>query len=123
AAMSILATDTQLNTEISHWHGFNNPALWATIAIVVVGLALYLFRHSWMFVYDYHKEQFTLNYLYDQGLIYSQLSSKKATDCVITVFLRYYIVYIFGFFVDFGIITTFVTRVPIDFDYFSEIVI
>ena len=31
AAMSILATDTQLNTEISHWHGFNNPALWATI--------------------------------------------------------------------------------------------
>lgn len=121
AAMSILATDTQLNTEISHWHGFNNPALWATIAIVVVGLALYLFRHSWMFIYDYHKEQFTLNYLYDQGLIYSQLGSKKATDGVMTGFLRDYMVYIFGFFVVFGIITTFFTGLPIDFDNYSEI--
>ena len=48
-----------------------------------------------MFIYDYHKEQFTLNYLYDQGLIYSQLGSKKATDGVMTGFLRDYMVYIF----------------------------
>lgn len=121
AAMSILGTDTALNTKISHWHGFDNPALWATVAIVVIGTVLYLFRSSWMFIYDYHKEQFTLNHLYDQGLIYSQLGSAKATDGIMSGFLRDYMVYIFGFFVVLGIVTTFYTGLPITFDDFAEV--
>lgn len=121
AAMSILGTDTALNTQISHWHGFNNPALWATVAIIVIGGVMYIFRNSWMFIYDYHKEHFTLNYLYDQGLIYSQLGSKKASDGVMTGFLRDYMVYIFGFFVLLGIITTFFTGLPITFDNFADV--
>lgn len=121
AAMSILGTDTALNTQISHWHGFNNPALWATVAIIVIGGVMYIFRNSWMFIYDYHKEHFTLNYLYDQGLLYSQLGSKKATDGVMTGFFRDYMVYIFGFFVLFSIITTFFTGLPITFDDFADV--
>ena len=121
AAMSILGTDTALNTQISHWHGFNNPALWATVAIIVIGGVMYIFRNSWIFIYDYHKEHFTLNYLYDQGLIYSQLGSKKASDGVMTGFLRDYMVYIFGFFVLLGIITTFFTGLPITFDNFADV--
>ncbi|QQD85945.1 Na+/H+ antiporter subunit A [Jeotgalicoccus sp. ATCC 8456] len=121
AAMSILGTDTALNTQISHWHGFNNPALWATVAIIVIGGVMYIFRNSWMFIYDYHKEHFTLNYLYEQGLLYSQLGSKKATDGVMTGFFRDYMVYIFGFFVLFSIITTFFTGLPITFDDFADV--
>ena len=121
AAMSILGTDTALDTHISHWHGFNNPALWATVAIIVIGGVMYIFRNSWMFIYDYHKEHFTLNYLYDQGLLYSQLGSKKATDGVMTGFFRDYMVYIFGFFVLFSIITTFFTGLPITFDDFADV--
>ena len=71
AAMSIMASDTPLETHLYLWHGFANPALWATIFIVITGTLLFYFRDKWMFIYDYHKERFTLNYLYDQGLIYS----------------------------------------------------
>ncbi|TVT28753.1 Na+/H+ antiporter subunit A [Salinicoccus cyprini] len=115
AAMSIMASDTPLGTHLYMWHGFNNPALWATVAIVIIGALLFYFKDKWMFIYDYHKERFTLNHLYDQGLIYSRLGSRKLTDGYMTGFLRSYLVYIFLFFVIMGAVTFMNTGFNMDY--------
>ncbi|WP_342388617.1 Na+/H+ antiporter subunit A [Salinicoccus bachuensis] len=116
AAMSIMASDTPLGTHLYMWHGFANPALWATIFIVITGVLLFYFRDKWMFIYDYHKERFTLNYLYDQGLIYSRFGSRKITDGYMSGFIRSYLVYIFLFFIVMGILTLLNTGIRISFD-------
>lgn len=115
AAMSIMASDTPLDTHLTMWHGFNNPALWATIAIVVIGSVMFYFKDKWMFIYTYHKESFTLNHLYDQGLIYSRIGSQRITDGYMTGYLRNYLVYIFGFFILLGILTIINTGISLDF--------
>ncbi|GAB3064711.1 Na+/H+ antiporter subunit A [Salinicoccus sesuvii] len=115
AAMSIMASDTPLGTNLYMWHGFDNPALWATIAVVIIGSLLFYFKNKWIFIYDYHKERFTLNYLYDQGLIYSRLGSQKLTDGYMTGFLRSYMAYIFLFFIIIGAVTFINTGFQMDF--------
>ncbi|MFB9860336.1 Na+/H+ antiporter subunit A [Salinicoccus siamensis] len=115
AAMSIMATDAPLGTHISMWHGFANPALWATIAIVITGSLLFYFRDKWMFIYDYHKERFTLNYVYDQGLMHSRFASRKVTDSYMTGFIRSYLAYIFMFFVVLGAISLWNTGIELNF--------
>ena len=114
AAMGILNAVEPLNTHITHWHGFNSPALWATIVIILVGAVLYYFRDTWTFVYKYIKDQFTINYLYDQGLNYSTIYSNRFTKMAMTGFLRTYMVYIFGFLVVLGFITMFRTGLNLD---------
>lgn len=116
AAMSIMASDTPLETHLYMWHGFDNPALWATVFIVITGTLLFYFRDKWMFIYDYHKERFTLNYLYDQGLIYSRFGSRKITERYMSGFIRSYLVYIFLFFIVMGILTLLNTGIRISFD-------
>ncbi|WP_031547382.1 Na+/H+ antiporter subunit A [Salinicoccus luteus] len=116
AAMSIMASDTPLETHLYMWHGFANPALWATVFIVITGTLLFYFRDKWMFIYDYHKDRFTLNYLYDQGLIYSRFGSRKITDSYMSGFIRSYLVYIFLFFIVMGILTLLNTGIRISFD-------
>lgn len=116
AAMSIMASDTPLETHLYMWHGFANPALWATVFIVITGALLFYFRDKWMFIYDYHKDRFTLNYLYDQGLIYSRFGSRKITDSYMSGFIRSYLVYIFLFFIVMGILTLLNTGIRISFD-------
>ncbi|MEZ2457877.1 Na+/H+ antiporter subunit A [Salinicoccus roseus] len=116
AAMSIMASDTPLETHLYMWHGFANPALWATVFIVITGTLLFYFRDKWMFIYDYHKGRFTLNYLYDQGLIYSRFGSRKITDSYMSGFIRSYLVYIFLFFIVMGILTLLNTGIRISFD-------
>ncbi|KIH71563.1 Na+/H+ antiporter subunit A [Salinicoccus roseus] len=116
AAMSIMASDTPLETHLYMWHGFANPALWATVFIVITGTLLFYFRDKWMFIYDYHKDRFTLNYLYDQGLIYSRFGSRKITESYMSGFIRSYLVYIFLFFIVMGILTLLNTGIRISFD-------
>ncbi|MCG7331732.1 Na+/H+ antiporter subunit A [Salinicoccus roseus] len=116
AAMSIMASDTPLETHLYMWHGFANPALWATVFIVITGALLFYFRDKWMFIYDYHKDRFTLNYLYDQGLIYSRFGSRKITESYMSGFIRSYLVYIFLFFIVMGILTLLNTGIRISFD-------
>src|SRR5699024_8305353 len=80
AAMGILNTTEPLNTEISHWHGWDSPALWATVAIVVIGALMCLFRNTWMPVFSLGSKTFTLNHLYDHGLLYIILGEEIITD-------------------------------------------
>lgn len=114
AAMSILGTETNLNTQIYHWHGFDSPALWLTIFIIVAGILLYMTRHHWMFIYDYHKDNFTLNYLYDNGLVYSRLSSRQINDRFVNGNVSHYLAYILGFFILVSLYTFFVNGTAID---------
>lgn len=115
AAMAILNTTEALNTNIYHWHGFDSPALWATVAIIAFGLILYIFRRNWMPLYNLQRENFTLNYLYDQGLIYSTLGARKFTDSYMTGYIRTYIMYIFIAFIGLTLITFYNTGLRFDF--------
>ena len=121
AAMSIINAVEPLNTKISHWHGFNSPALWATIVIIVVGAALYYFRDTWIFIYKYIKDTFTINYLYDQGLHYVTVYSNRFTRMLMTGFLRTYMVYILGFLVVLGFVTMMRTGLNLDFSNLAPI--
>lgn len=114
AAMSILGTETNLNTQIYHWHGFDSPALWLTIFIIVAGTLLYMTRHHWLFIYEYHKDNFTLNYLYDSGLVYSRLSSRQINDKFVNGNVSHYLAYILSFFIIISIYTFFVNGTAID---------
>ncbi|MCD2138622.1 Na+/H+ antiporter subunit A [Salinicoccus halitifaciens] len=114
AAMSILNTSEPLNTEIYHWHGWDSPALWSTIAIIAAGTLMYLFRDVWKPVYRLGTDAFTLNYLYDQGLIYSRLGAERITDGYMTGYIRSYLIYIFGAFVIFSLITLINTDISFD---------
>ncbi|OFS62668.1 Na+/H+ antiporter subunit A [Nosocomiicoccus sp. HMSC09A07] len=108
AASAILDRQNFVDVSISFWHGVT-PALLSTILIVLVGALLYYFRESWMFIYDYIKERFTLNNFYDQSLVNSTKYSNKVTNTLSTGFLRTYLLYIFGFLTIFSIVTMFRT--------------
>lgn len=123
AAMGILNTTEPLNTEISHWHGWDSPALWATVAIVVIGALMYLFRNTWMPVYRLGSKTFTINHLYDQGLIYSRLGAEKITDGYMSGYIRSYLVYIFAGFAVLAVITMINTDMTFDWDTVSAITI
>lgn len=113
AASAILDRQNFVDVSISFWHGIT-PALLSTILIVLVGAVLYYFRDSWAFVYNYIKEAYTLNNLYDQLLKQSTYYSNKATQSLSTGFLRTYLLYIFGFFVLFNFMTMFRTGLNLD---------
>src|SRR5690625_3050864 len=121
AAMGIMDSPKPPGTHLAMWHGFANPALWATAAVVIIGSVLFYFRDRWMFIYNYHKEAFTLNYLYDQGLLYSRIGSHRITDGYMTGYIRNYLVYIFGFFTVMGILTVMNTGLRIDFGNFAPV--
>ncbi len=121
AAMSILNTPEPLNTEISHWHGWDSPALWSTVAIIAVGALMYLFRRTWMPVYRLGADSFTLNHLYDQGLIYSKLGAEKITDGYMSGYIRSYLIYIFGAFVILSLIALINTDISFDWGATSSI--
>ena len=108
AASAILDRQNFVDVSISFWHGVT-PALLSTILIVLVGALLYYFRESWMFIYDYIKERFTLNNFYDQSLVNSTKYSNKVTNTLSTGFLRTYLLYIFGFLTIISIVTMFRT--------------
>ena len=123
AAMGILNTSEPLNTEISHWHGWDSPALWGTVAIVVIGALMYLFRNTWMPVYRFGNKIFTINNLYDQGLMYSRLGAEKITDGYMSGYIRSYLVYIFTGFAVLAVITMINTDMTFEWDTASAITI
>lgn len=121
AATAMLNTTETLNTHIEHWHGFDSPALWATISIVVLGLIMYIFRDKWMFIYKLQSETFTLNHLYNQGLIYSSIGGRKLTESYMTGYVRTYIIYTLTAFIALSVITFFNTGLRFDFSDVSPV--
>ncbi|WP_020007808.1 Na+/H+ antiporter subunit A [Salinicoccus albus] len=121
AVMGIMDSSTSPETSISHWHGFDSPALWATVSIVIIGTLLFISRDRWMFIYNYHKERFTLDFAYDQLLLYSRFGSQKLTDNLMNGSIRSYLLYIFGTFVIFGCLSVISAGMSIDFNNLSPV--
>src|SRR5690625_2813881 len=84
---------------------------------------MYLFRNTWMPVYRLGSKTFTINHLYDQGLIYSRLGAEKITDGYMSGYIRSYLVYIFAGFAVLAVITMINTDMTFDWDTVSAITI
>ncbi|CAM4264101.1 Na+/H+ antiporter subunit A [Lederbergia lenta] len=82
------------DVNISFWHGFT-PALFMTIGIILIGTLLYTTLPKWKKIYGLLPKKFTLNNIYDNGLIRTESGSKQATNLYMTGSIRTYMLYIF----------------------------
>ena len=85
-------------THIKFWHGFG-PALYMSLAVLILGTALYLTREKWQHVYKALPGKLSAAKAYD-GLINGLIrGSRKLTNVYMTGSLRHYMIYIFVFFI------------------------
>lgn len=82
------------NVEIHMWHGLS-AELYMTIAVVVVGLFLYVFFPKWKSIYNIFPNKLSLNHLYDQGIIRAENGSRNLTNVYMNGSIRSYMIYIF----------------------------
>ncbi|MCA0992856.1 Na+/H+ antiporter subunit A [Pseudalkalibacillus hwajinpoensis] len=110
-------------THIKFWHGFG-PALYMSLAVLILGSALYLTREKWQHVYKALPGKLSAAKAYDSlinGLING---SRKLTNVYMTGSLRHYMIYIFVFFIALVGITMSVTGgFQINFDDLAPIAI
>lgn len=83
-----------LTPHISPWHGFNLE-LMMTIGVIVVGILLFSLLKTWKPIYQLLPQKFTLNALYDSGILFSESFSKRITNRYMTGNLTHYFIYIF----------------------------
>lgn len=86
------------NVNITMWHGFS-AELYMTIAVVVVGLFLYVSLPKWKHIYNIFPKKLSLNALYDQGLVRTEKISKNMTNAYMNGSIRSYMIYIFVAFI------------------------
>ncbi|WP_165996820.1 Na+/H+ antiporter subunit A [Bacillus sp. Cs-700] len=110
-------------THIKFWHGFG-PALYMSLAVLILGSALYLTREKWQHVYKALPGKLSAAKAYD-GLINGLINgSRKLTNIYMTGSLRHYMIYIFVFFIALVGITMSVTGgFQINFDDLAPIAI
>ncbi|RBP05399.1 Na+/H+ antiporter subunit A [Rossellomorea aquimaris] len=93
---SLIQEGHAVETDIYFWHGFT-PELFMTFGVILFGILLYLLLPKWRKVYSWIPERFTLNSLYDGGLIGTERGAYNFTKGYMTGFIRTYLVYIFSF--------------------------
>lgn len=96
AISAIYAGDTY-DLHIYHWHGWNNPALFMTIGVVLIGLSLYLTISKWGTIYRYFPT--VINAIYNKLSTKTSTVAKVFTNFYMIGSIRTYLVYIFAFFV------------------------
>lgn len=95
---SLLSPGDMFDVHIYFWHG-PNIELFMTIAVVILGILLYLTLPKWEKAYHLLPEKLTLNKLYDIGMESIQSGSFKLTRFYMNGYIRTYLVYIFAFFI------------------------
>ncbi|MGS2779245.1 Na+/H+ antiporter subunit A [Robertmurraya sp. GLU-23] len=95
---SLLSPGDMFDVHIYFWHG-PNIELFMTIAVVILGILLYLTLPKWEKAYHLLPEKLTLNKLYDRGMESIQSGSFKLTRFYMNGYIRTYLVYIFAFFI------------------------
>lgn len=95
---SLLSPGDMFDVHIYFWHG-PNIELFMTIAVVILGILLYLTLPKWEKAYHLLPEKLTLNKLYDRGIESIQSGSFKLTRFYMNGYIRTYLVYIFAFFI------------------------
>ncbi|MEN1966736.1 Na+/H+ antiporter subunit A [Lentibacillus sp. N15] len=88
----------ELAVEIAAFHGFNME-LMMTIALVVLGVVLFLFLRYWKGIYRLFPQHISFNALYDAMLEQLGKTSNRITNFYMTGYLRDYLVYIYLFFI------------------------
>lgn len=91
---SLIDAGQAFDVNFSFWHGFT-PALFMTIGVILVGVLLYITLPKWEKTYEILPTQFTLNNMYDSGLIRTESGANKATNLYMTGSIRTYMIYIF----------------------------
>lgn len=95
---SLLTEGYEFAVHISFWHGFSIE-LFMTLAVIALGILLYVTLPKWRKIYDLHPEKLTLNKFYDSGLELAQEGAMKVNRSYMNGFIRTYLVYIFTFFI------------------------
>ncbi|MDD4359905.1 MAG: Na+/H+ antiporter subunit A [Syntrophaceticus sp.] len=96
AIQPALAQAGELNVNIAFWHGFT-PALGITIAVIALGIILYVYLPKWSKIYNYYPRAYTLNNIYDQLLKRLENGSRWLTNAYMTGSVRHYLIYVFSF--------------------------
>lgn len=96
AMQPALAQAGELHVNIAFWHGFT-PALGITIAVIALGIILYIYLPKWSKIYNYYPRAYTLNNIYDQLLKGLEKGSRWLTNAYMTGSVRHYLIYIFSF--------------------------
>ncbi|GAA0359235.1 Na+/H+ antiporter subunit A [Bacillus horti] len=89
-----LSPDQRLDIHITPWHGWNTE-LWMTIAVVLIGILLYLTFAKWRGIYDFLRlnKRDPFDYVYDKLLHWLIAGSTKVTNIQMTGLLRDYFAY------------------------------
>lgn len=96
AILPALSQAGELNVQITFWHGFNLE-LGMTMAIIVLGIVLYIYLPKWRKIYNLYPQAISLNNIYNQSLSWLERVSRRLTDAYMTGSLRHYLLYILSF--------------------------
>ncbi|WP_223154978.1 Na+/H+ antiporter subunit A [Alkalibacillus aidingensis] len=81
----------EINKSIYFWHGLV-PAFYMSLAVVVLGVALYLTKHKWEGVYSILPGKLSFNRIYDWLVEKIESTSNRITTSYMTGSLRLYMV-------------------------------
>lgn len=84
--------------KISAWHGVNYELL-MTIGVILLGSLLYIAKKKWLPAARKFPQSLSLNHLFNRGLEGTERLGASLTGRYMTGSLRYYLIYIFTFFV------------------------
>ncbi|GIQ69102.1 Na+/H+ antiporter subunit A [Xylanibacillus composti] len=93
---SLLQGEEVFTVKIKPWHGWNTE-LFMTLGVVAIGALLYIYRRYWSGIYEWLTPKFSLNHLYDRGLVGMENMSARITRLHMTGYLRDYLAYVFAF--------------------------
>lgn len=84
--------------KIEMWHGLQEPALWMTVGVIIVGTFLYSSFRRWRAIYNIGPLRWSLDHVYNSSLTVLEKGSTLLTNRYMTGYLGHYLAYIFGFF-------------------------
>lgn len=88
---------SDVDIHVSAWHGFESVELWMTVAVVVVGLLLYITLSKWQKVYELQPQAMSLNALYDFTMLVGEKGMNRLSRSYMTGIMRTYLLAIFAF--------------------------
>lgn len=123
AAIQPFLYDSPQNVDItvSAWHGFNTE-LFMTLGIFAIGGLMFWTLRKWQHLYDLYPDPVSLNRLYDEMMVLSEVGVSRFSKMYMTGFIRTYLVYMFGFMIFIVLLTLYLTDAfMIDFSNLAPI--
>ncbi|MEG0381390.1 MAG: hydrogen gas-evolving membrane-bound hydrogenase subunit E, partial [Kurthia sp.] len=92
----LYSASSDVDIQVAAFHGFNTE-LKMTIAVIIVGVILFLTLKKWRKVYDIFPDRWSFNALYDRLMKAADVDSQKLSSLYMTGAIRHYLVYMFAF--------------------------